>query len=313
MDLNARIGQSQLHYASESGRMSPFEHLDNTDFAGSQQTKDPVHPESEQSYDTPRRSSIVFHSYPQSFPYRPTTIIDDRLRELTLEYEIQQDLGDRLRLLEDYEIIILCDDSGSMKTTVDNTNRTRWDELRDIIKIVLKIGTIFDTTGVDVYFLNRPTIYNVTDPESINIEFSQQPRGYTPLVNALRHIFNLPSTRRGNDKKVLVFVATDGAPSDDRGNINVNELEHLMIHERRIETTHVMFLICTDDSTCVEYLNDWDRKMTNVDVTDDFITERKKIRQVNGENYPFSKGDYIVKALLGAIDDDMDKLNEPPQ
>ncbi len=230
---------------------------------------------------------------------------------MTLKYEIREELGDRLLALQDFEIIILCDDSGSMKTTVDNGNRTRWDELRDIVKIVLEIGTIFDSTGVDIHFLNRRPIYNVTDPNSVDDIFSVPPRGYTPLVAALKYIFQLPPTRRGNDKKALVFVATDGSPTDDRGNNNVNDLERLMNEERQSETTHVMFLICADDPTCVEYLTEWDRKMVNVDVTDNFKTERDKIRRFRGPHYPFSKGDYIVKALVGAIDPDIDNINEP--
>jgi hypothetical protein len=240
-------------------------------------------------------------------------IVDDRLHELALKHEIQEELANRLRALEDYEIIILCDDSGSMKTIVDNSNRTRWDELRDIVKIVLEVGTIFDSTGVDIHFLNRRPIYNVTDPNSVDDVFSIPPRGYTPIVAALKYIFGLPPTRRGNDKKALVFVATDGAPTDDKGNINVNDLEHLLMHERRSETTYVMFLICTDDPACVDYLNEWDIKMINVDVTDDFKTERDKIRRFRGPHYPFSKGDYIVKALVGAIDPEIDNINEPDQ
>ncbi len=230
---------------------------------------------------------------------------------MALKHEIREELADRLRALQDFEIIILCDDSGSMKTTVNNSNRTRWDELRDIVKIVLEIGTIFDLTGVDIHFLNRPSIYNVTDPDCVDDIFSVPPRGYTPLVPALKYIFQLPPTRRGNDKKALVFIATDGAPTDDKGNINFNDLERLMNEERHSETTHIMFLICTDDPTCVQYLTEWDRKMVNVDVTDNFNAERDKIRRFRGPNYPFSKGDYIVKALVGAIDPEIDNINDP--
>ena len=237
--------------------------------------------------------------------------VDDRLRELTLKYEIQEELGERLRLLEDYEIIILCDDSGSMKTTIDGTKRTRWDELCDIVKIVLEIGVIFDSSGVDIHFLNRRGMTNVINPEVIDGLFAKPPRGYTPLVSALKYIFQLPATQRGNDKKALIFIATDGAPTDEKGTVNVNELEHLMTQERQSDTTHVMFLICTDDPTCVDYLNEWDQKMINVDVTDDYRTERDKIRKYRGPNYPFSIGDYIVKALIGAIDPQIDRTNEP--
>ena len=85
-----------------------------------------------------------------------------------------------------------------------------------------------------------------------------------------------------------------------------------MKEKRRLHTTYVSFLLCTDDPACVHYLTEWDRIMTNVDVTDDFHTEREKIRRCRKqENYPFSRGDYVVKALVGAIDSEIDALNEP--
>jgi len=229
-----------------------------------------------------------------------------------LKYKIQEELVERLYLLEDYEIIIVCDDSGSMKTIIDETDQiTRWDQLCYIVKIILELGIIFDSTGVDIYFLNRGSFHNIKNIESIDEIFSVPPRGYTPLVPVLRHIFKLPFTHRDNDKKVLVFIATDGAPTDDKGIININELEYLMNKERNCKTTHVMFLLCTDNRSSVDYLNEWDKYMINVDVTDDYKTEKDKIRSFRGQNYPFSIGDYIVKALIGAIDPEMDSLNEP--
>jgi hypothetical protein len=237
--------------------------------------------------------------------------VHERLRDLSLKYEIQQTLAQRLLRLQDYRIILLCDDSGSMKTPVNNSSRSRWDELHDFVQIILEIGVIFDANGVDVHFLNRPPILNVTDPEVVKHVFSKPPRGYTPIVTALRQIFQSPATRVGHGKKALVFIATDGAPTDENGRVNVDELEHLMVHERLSETTYVMFLVSTDDPTCVDYLAQWDQNMINVDVTGNFRAEREKIRRYRGANYPFSNGDYIVKALLGAVDSEIDGLNEP--
>lgn len=237
-------------------------------------------------------------------------IVADRVRELSLKYEIRAELAARLHALEDFEILVVCDDSGSMKTKIDGTDRTRWEELKDFVKIILEVGTIFDPRGVDIYFLNRRPFYHVKNPNYVDEMFEQPPRGYTPLVRVLKSIFQLPSTRHDHDKKTLVFVATDGAPTDDFGNINIHEMEHLMVHERRVETTPVMFLVCTDDKTCVDYLSRWDKEMVNVDVTQDFKSERKSIKKHQGADYPFSKGDYIVKALIGAIDQNIDDLNE---
>ncbi|CAF1519867.1 unnamed protein product [Didymodactylos carnosus] len=198
-----------------------------------------------------------------------------------------------------------------MMTPVDGTERTRWDELCSIVKIVLEIGTIFDSNGVDIFFLNRQAFLNITDPIEVDQAFAGRPSGFTPLAPALRSIFKLPAAHRGHDKKLLVFIATDGAPTDEKGNSNLPELERVMRDERQSETTHVMFLLCTDDPACVDYLNQWDRTMVHVDVTDDFRTEREKIRRYRGPNYPFSLGEYIIKALIGAIDQEIDNLNEP--
>ena len=50
--------------------------------------------------------------------------------------------------------------------------------------------------------------------------------------------------------------------------------------------------------------------MTNVDVIDDYKSERNEVQRCRGYNYPFSFGDYVVKALLGVVDPQMDLLDE---
>jgi hypothetical protein len=197
-----------------------------------------------------------------------------------------------------------------MNTPVDGTNGTRWDELRAIVQIIIEIGTVFDSNGVDVYFLNRPPILSITDPRQVAESFSQRPQGLTPLTSALRQIFQLAASKPGSDKRLLVFVATDGAPTDNHGNVDVRSLENLMRNERQSNTTHVSFLACTDDDSSVAYLSEWDRTMLNVDVIDDYKSEREEVRQNRGFNYPFSFGDYVVKALIGAVDPQMDALDE---
>ncbi|CAF2080035.1 unnamed protein product [Rotaria magnacalcarata] len=213
-NLTEMLTNSQVRYSHESDAANSVDALSITYCEDTATTKSPIQPESAQT----RVCCHSCSSHSRSFPYEPTTRIDDRLREITLKYEIRQELGEHLRGLEDYEIIVVCDDSGSMKTTVDGTNRTRWDELCEIVKIILEIGVVFDSSGVDLFFLNRRSFSNVKDPEQVNQIFSNQPRGYTPLVSALQNIFQLPATRRGYDKKVLIFIGTDGAPTADNGN-----------------------------------------------------------------------------------------------
>jgi hypothetical protein len=240
------------------------------------------------------------------------SLVNERLLAVAARYEISNALTQRLRMLEQFEIVVLCDDSGSMNTPVEGTSGTRWDELRAIVQIVIEIGVLLDSNGVDVHFLNRAPMLNVTDPRRVEQAFAQRPSGMTPLVPALRRIFQSAASKPGSDKQLLVFVATDGAPTDNSGNVDIASLENLMRRERQANTTHVAFLACTDDDESVAYLSQWDRTMLNVDVTDDYKTEREEVRRTRGHQFPFSYGDYIAKALLGAVDPQMDALDESP-
>ncbi|CAF4363872.1 unnamed protein product, partial [Rotaria sordida] len=131
-----------------------------------------------------------------------TNIPNDRLREIAREYEINDELVQRLNILQQFEIVILCDDSSSMNTLVDGTTRTRWNELQRIVRIIIDIGTIFDSNGVDVHFLNRPPMLNITDPQQVIESFNQRPRGLTPLTPALRRIFQSGASKRSNNKRL---------------------------------------------------------------------------------------------------------------
>ncbi|CAF5121807.1 unnamed protein product, partial [Rotaria sp. Silwood1] len=74
-------------------------------------------------------------------------VINDRLRGIAARYEINDTLTQHLNILQQFKIIILCDDSDSMNILVDGTTDTRWDELRSIVRIVIEIGTVFDSNG----------------------------------------------------------------------------------------------------------------------------------------------------------------------
>ncbi len=91
------------------------------------------------------------------------------------------------------------------------------------------------------------------------------------------------------------------APTNEHGETDVSTLEAVLRNERT-PLTYMTFLACTDDLQAVNYLSHWDKSIPNLDVVDDFRSERADIQRARGPNFPFSFGDYIVKALLGSMD-----------
>ncbi len=79
---------------------------------------------------------------------------------------------------------------------------------------------------------------------------------------------------------------------------------------RRSPRVYTTIVACTDDDEAVSYLNKWDRELDNLDVVDDYRSERKEVKAAQGSSFPFSFGDYVVKSLIGSIDPTLDNLDE---
>jgi hypothetical protein len=90
-------------------------------------------------------------------------------------------------------------------------------------------------------------------------------------------------------------------PTDEQGNPSVSTLESVLRNERTPET-YISFLACTDNLQDVAYLSNWHRVLPKVEVVDDYRSERAKVQRTHGPTFPFSFGNYIVKALLGSVD-----------
>ena len=252
----------------------------------------------------------------------------NRFREIAGRYEIRPDFCAKLRQLEDYDIIVIADDSGSMNTRVQPggggggagggvgtgaasafaPSKTRWNELCEFCSIVSEIGSVMDKDGIDIYFLNRPPALHVRSPVDPHFQsaFLAYPTGSTPLVACLQNIIQTRCRTADAGRRILIVIATDGAP--DGGEMGVSEFIKTIRY--RPDNTNITILACTDDSSTVEYLNKIDKIVPGVDVVDDYRSEMAEIRRAQGEKFLFSYGDYVVKVLLGSIDPVMDKLDE---
>ncbi|KAI9335958.1 hypothetical protein BDR26DRAFT_865435 [Obelidium mucronatum] len=246
-------------------------------------------------------------------------------RGIVGRHEISNFMAVKMRRLEAYDIVIIADDSGSMQSRSTlglNANDpfartiTRWDELKETVSVAAEIGAVLDEDGVDVYFLNRPPVRGITGPSNeLNAAFANPPMGYTPIARVLRQVLREKGIGIGDAcKKKLILIATDGQPTTDQGVIDKQGLYNVLVHERgpnpRDGNVIVVFLACTDDENEVGYLNEWDKVIPCVDVVDDYYSERREILAVQGTGFPFSKGDWVCKMLLGAIDPEIDALDE---
>jgi len=68
-------------------------------------------------------------------------------------------------------------------------------------------------------------------------------------------------------------------------------------------------MACTDDEASVGWLNDLDERFTEVDVTDDYYSEREEVLRAR-KVAKFTRGDWLIKALLGPVSAKFDAWDE---
>ncbi|CAF3587554.1 unnamed protein product, partial [Adineta steineri] len=231
-------------------------------------------------------------------------------------YEISNDFAVKLRGLEGYEFVFICDDSGSMNTPLGDAiyshenQPTRWDQLKKIVSIVVDLASALDPDGIDIYFLNRQPILNVRSSAELGNVFAMLPEGSTPIVPVLRQVLQEKHCQI-HERKLLILLATDGVPTDEDERPDINTLKEVLMHERiPADRVPVTIVACTDDEYSMEYLNNWDKTIPNLDVVQDYRSEQKQILDCQGKDFPFSFGDYIVKILMGGVDSWFDDLDE---
>merc|ERR1712048_644907 len=210
-----------------------------------------------------------------------------------------------LGVLYDYEIVVIADDSGSMCASA-GPGATRWSELQETLSLIMELGTCFDESGIDLFFLNRGTIENVkgmNDPNFLGA-FQRGPSGGTPLSDTVGRVVN----KLDGEKGCLLFILTDGEPNEG-AQAFIKTIEDLVKKRSTSKTVKVQVMACTDDDSAVGYLNDLDAALEEVDVTDDYRSEQKEVLAA-GKVAKFTRGDWVMKAMLGPVSTKFDKWDE---
>lgn len=230
-----------------------------------------------------------------------------KIHNLINQYEIDNLFSEKLDILSNYEIVLLIDDSGSMNTPLSNSKHaTRWDELKEVVNIVIKIATIFDDDGIDIHFLNRQNTNNIKSLDQVNYILNDNPYGLTPLNDKLNNILTLYSNSL---KPVLIIIATDGIPTNNNGYADIKSFTNTLKFKNHSHF-YVSFLACSDQDDDVGYLNKLDNKIPNIDTLDDYASELKEVKKAQGKNFNYTFGDHVVRLLLGPLCPELDKLDE---
>jgi hypothetical protein len=69
---------------------------------------------------------------------------------------------------------------------------------------------------------------------------------------------------------------TDGQPTDPRGSVDIEGFRHCLQSRSPIDRIFVTIVACTDDDSCIDYLDKWDRQIRKSNQGGDLIVLKDK-------------------------------------
>ena len=188
-----------------------------------------------------------------------------------------------LMSLQGFDVVMVLDDSGSMSCRVDS-GKTRWDELKEVVKIAVDVAVALDPDGIDLIFLNRSGADRIQNSDQAKSLFNSGPSGTTPLTKACKDAFS----RKTPGKPMICLIATDGSPN------NLKSFTQCL--RERDPQIYLGILACSDNDKDVGYLNKLDKEIPHLDVLDDYESERKEVRHIT-KFATYSLADHVARLV----------------
>lgn len=236
-------------------------------------------------------------------------------------FEISIADANDLAQLQDYRIMVIADDSGSMSMSsllphqrvLGQQSASRWEELRETLSMIVELAACLTPSGVDVTFLNREIILGLRSPSDKRFldAFLRPPNGSTPLTQILRSLVERVNSIGDTERPILLIILTDGEP-DEGPRAFTEELRKLVRKQSTRCTFKVQIMACTADDQAVGWLNAVDDEFQEVDVTDDYNSEKREVLEVARTRTTFTRGDWCMKAMLGPISAKFDRMDQGP-
>jgi hypothetical protein len=217
-------------------------------------------------------------------------LLVNALTETLHRHDINGNYLKYLMELRNFKLVIICDDSISMKES------NKWTQLRDTIEIMLDLVNKLKIE-CDLYFTNRLGYRNIRSFSQLKTTFNVEPSGsirrFTDLFDLAINYNRLELIK----KKLHIIMFVDGAPTpklNDRFS-TLKGLKHVLKYRESIDRVFVTVTTCNKNDCILEMFNKWDKSIKNFTIINEFDSEQREILR---QNYLYlSFGDYVSYSI----------------
>lgn len=192
-------------------------------------------------------------------PLTNTAIVNEYLKKLAKKLPATKGKSTQL---SKFNFVIVIDTSGSMGEPIQaGSSTTRWESLQESVIPFIRDAEEFNRNGIGLVLFGGRNIMSfdhVTSDKALEIFSTTNPRGSTPLAEALTAALALAANSRKND---FIIVFTDGVPDEKEDSINV--LVQAANAQETNDSLTILFVQIGDDNAATAYLKTLDDELAN--------------------------------------------------
>ncbi|GAO49086.1 hypothetical protein G7K_3244-t1 [Saitoella complicata NRRL Y-17804] len=240
-------------------------------------------------------------------------------QQLSANWGIPAEIAYDLAGLALYDVVIYCDDSGSMRA---EEGGERVDDLKLILGRVADVTQMFDDDGITIRFMNS------RDVQGDNVKSSAQAQslvdrvrfsGITPLATqldakVLQPLVLGPLRSRGLPKPVLIITITDGEPVGEPK----DRLKQVILsaHQQIVQSGFspgaiaFQFAQVGKDMRAQAFLSELDRDQRVGSLVDAISYYELEAEEMSKKGVELTPELWLVKLCVGGIDSSYDEQDE---
>jgi len=193
--------------------------------------------------------------------------------------------------------------SNGGKTAPRSINCSRWDEVKECVEYHVQLAALLDIP-TNFRLLNHPGSHVGTQQFSVACSGSNKsdidmqnalrvmkntrPGGCTPLTTHILDIYyeirDMLPALRSTGQRVVIVLATDGLPTNERGVCNEGTKAEFVRAFKKLEELPVWVVIrlSTDEDNIVQFYDKLDQQLElDLDLLDDYSAEAKEVVSKN--------------------------------
>ncbi|CAK5271841.1 unnamed protein product [Mycena citricolor] len=225
-------------------------------------------------------------------------------------------------ILRKYDVVVIMDDSSSMRHVEKNHEKSRWCEAVDALGALAGTAAKYDADGIEIRFLNHPKrLTRLKSREDVLRAISSiRPQGGTDIGEHLRKVLNSYTTKLNMSrytpgwkiKRLNVIVITDGQSSDDPAIPIINAAEEIARLKNKVPLNQIgiQFIQIGSDpgaTRSLQKLDDDLHQETGLPDIVDTVTY-DQLKTYNKLSRDTITGYGLVKVLTGAINRRVDNM-----